>query len=69
MPQTPKLKRIIDRAIETAVTDQSTTVGTEYLLHGICGDNDAVAYWALNNCGLDMAELQAAVSEARQSIE
>ncbi|HEY7313610.1 MAG TPA: Clp protease N-terminal domain-containing protein [Gemmataceae bacterium] len=61
LPQTPRAKLVIERAIEEAKNLNDNYVGTEHLLLGLVRDEDGVASQVLMNLGLKLADVRKGV--------
>jgi hypothetical protein len=57
-PQTPRARKVIERAIEEARNLNDNFVGTEHLLLGLLGDADCAAGQVLLNLGLGLEEVR-----------
>ena len=55
---TPRVKKILEVASETAHKNHQTYIGTEYLLSAILGERDCVAVKALEECGISVSDLK-----------
>jgi ATP-dependent Clp protease ATP-binding subunit ClpC len=69
LPQTPRAKRAIERAIEAARKRSNNYVGTEHILLGLLAEKEGVAYDVLNELvGVDVleAEVNLLVTEGPQ---
>jgi hypothetical protein len=60
-PQTPRARKVIERAIEEARNLNHNYVGTEHLLLGLLGDGDCAAGQVLLSLGLGPEEVRRAV--------
>ncbi len=58
LPQTPRLKRVVELAIEEARGLGHNYVGTEHLLLGLLRENDNVAALILVNLGIKLADVR-----------
>jgi hypothetical protein len=61
LPQTPRARKVIERAIEEARNLNHNYVGTEHLLLGLLGDGDCAAGQVLLSLGLRLEEVRRAV--------
>jgi ATP-dependent Clp protease ATP-binding subunit ClpC len=64
LPQTPKMKKVVEQAIAEAKQLGHHYVGTEHLLLGLVHDTDNVAAQILLNLGVNRSLLRAAVFTA-----
>ena len=53
LPLTPRLKRVLNLAVEEAKSFDSSYVGTEHILLGILRDSEGIACTVLNNLGIN----------------
>jgi ATP-dependent Clp protease ATP-binding subunit ClpC len=65
LPWTPRTRRAIQFAIESASTFDQTCAGTEHLLLGLVREPDGVAHQVLLNLGVNPDDLQAKVLKIR----
>jgi 7-cyano-7-deazaguanine reductase len=63
LPQTPRVRRVIEFAIKEARAHHHHHVGTEHLLIGLMLADDGVAARALNELGLDLEHVRRKVHE------
>lgn len=63
LPQTPRVRRVIEFAIKEARSHHHHHVGTEHLLIGLMLADDGVAARALNELGLDLEHVRRKVHE------
>lgn len=63
LPQTPRVRHVIELAIKEARSTHHHHVGTEHLLIGLMLADDGVAARALNSMGLDLEHVRAKVHE------
>ncbi len=54
---TPRVKRIIDKSVQTAVSMQSGYVGTEHMLIALLGESDCVAVKILSALGANIQRI------------
>ena len=55
---TPRVKKILEIASESAHKNHQSYIGTEYLLSAILGERDCVAVRALETCGISVSDLK-----------
>lgn len=58
LPQTPRVKRVVELAIEEARNLTHNYVGTEHLLLGLVRENEGIAAQVLLNLGVRLAEVR-----------
>lgn len=58
LPQTPRTKRVIEHAIESAKSLNHNYVGTEHLLLGLVKESEGVAADVLKACGATAAAIE-----------
>lgn len=58
LPSAPHLQSVLARAIEWTRKLEDKQVGTRHLLLAVIGEEGSVAYIALKELGVDLAELQ-----------
>ena len=58
LPQTPRARAVIERAVQAAVDLQHSYVGTEHLLLGLIQDGESVAGAVLTMLGLDFSVIR-----------
>jgi hypothetical protein len=58
LPQTPRLKRVIEFGVQEAQTLNHNYVGTEHLLLGLLREKEGVAAVVLMNLGLELEEIR-----------
>jgi len=67
LPQTPRVKKVIEYAIEEARNLNHNYVGTGHLLLGLLREQDGVAGQVLMNLGLRLEDVREEVRRATQS--
>ncbi|HEY9645932.1 MAG TPA: ATP-dependent Clp protease ATP-binding subunit, partial [Chroococcidiopsis sp.] len=69
IPFTPKTKRVLEQSLQEARQLNSRSIHPEHLLLSMLHDQDSAAIKVLINLGVDLAQLEAALTGALEEVE